>query len=221
MTIDLFPTIARLAGAELPGHAIDGLDVWPLLAGEPGARNPHEAYLFYYGKNELQAVASGDGRWKLQLPHTYTTLAGRPGGRGGTPVEVREAHARTSRALRPRTRRGRDPRRRLGAPRGPRSPPRPRRAGPGRPRRLAHKARGRGRSPRGGVGRGAGPAANALRIGIEPMPQPPRRPKPGLWTRKDRSLGGSGLSPEGSGSSGIAVWRDGVGLALIRPCSGS
>ena len=85
MTIDLAPTIARLAGADLPAHAIDGLDVWPLLAGRPGAKNPHDAYLFYYGKNELQAVASGDGRWKLQLPHIYTTLAGRPGGRGGTP----------------------------------------------------------------------------------------------------------------------------------------
>ena len=85
MTIDMLPTIARLAGAELPAHAIDGLDVWPLLAGHPGAKNPHEAYYFYYGNNELQAVATGDGRWKLQLPHIYNTLAGRPGGRGGTP----------------------------------------------------------------------------------------------------------------------------------------
>ena len=31
MTIDLLPTIARLVGAQLPEHAIDGLDVWPLL----------------------------------------------------------------------------------------------------------------------------------------------------------------------------------------------
>ena len=29
---------------------------------------------------------SGDGRWKLQLPHSYRTLAGKPGGRDGTPV---------------------------------------------------------------------------------------------------------------------------------------
>src|SRR4051812_2529594 len=62
MTIDVAPTIARLVGAKLPGHAIDGLDVWPLLAGRPGARNPHDAYLFYYGQDELQAVVSGDGR---------------------------------------------------------------------------------------------------------------------------------------------------------------
>ena len=85
MTIDVLPTIARLAGADLPAHAIDGLDVWPLLAGTPDAKNPHDAYLFYYAKNELQAVMSGDGRWKLYLPHVYNTLAGRPGGRGGTP----------------------------------------------------------------------------------------------------------------------------------------
>ncbi|HEX4646812.1 MAG TPA: sulfatase, partial [Verrucomicrobiae bacterium] len=30
MTIDIFPTVAKLIGAELPKHKIDGLDVWPL-----------------------------------------------------------------------------------------------------------------------------------------------------------------------------------------------
>jgi arylsulfatase len=90
MSIDLLPTIARLVGAELPAHKIDGLDVWPLISGQPGATNPHEAYLYYYDVNELQAVASGDGRWKFQLPHTYRTLAGRPGGRGGTPAKYEQ-----------------------------------------------------------------------------------------------------------------------------------
>ncbi len=90
MTIDLLPTIARLVGATLPSHRIDGLDVWPLISGEPGARNPHEAYLFYYEQNELQAVSSGDGRWKLILPHTYRTLAGRPGGTNGRPVKYEQ-----------------------------------------------------------------------------------------------------------------------------------
>ena len=86
MTIDLFPTIAKLIHAPLPAHKIDGLDVWPIIARSRGARNPHKAYWFYYGVNELQSVVSGDGRWKLQLPHTYVTLGGRPGGHGGTPV---------------------------------------------------------------------------------------------------------------------------------------
>jgi arylsulfatase A len=87
MTIDLFPTIARLIGAKVPEHTIDGLDVWPLLAGEPGAKNPHKAYLFYYEQNQLQAVTTGDGHWKLQLPHTYRTLASLAGGRNGIPAK--------------------------------------------------------------------------------------------------------------------------------------
>jgi arylsulfatase A-like enzyme len=63
-TIDLLPTFARLAGAELPsGRTIDGRDIWPLMSGQPGARSPHEAYYFYRGA-DLQAVRSG--RWKLR-----------------------------------------------------------------------------------------------------------------------------------------------------------
>jgi arylsulfatase len=87
MTIDLFPTIARLVGAGLPRHKIDGLDVLPLIAGQKGATNPHEGYAFYYEQNQLQAVVSADGRWKLQLPHSYRTLGGRPGGRDGIPAK--------------------------------------------------------------------------------------------------------------------------------------
>jgi arylsulfatase A-like enzyme len=81
MTIDILPTLARLIGAELPKHPIDGLDVWPLISGQPGARNPHEGYYFYYNKNELQAVRSGD--WKLFFPHKARTMEGQtPGGDG-------------------------------------------------------------------------------------------------------------------------------------------
>lgn len=86
MSIDLFPTIAHLTHADLPRHTIDGLDVWPIISGQPGAKNPHSAYWFYYEVNQLQAVVTGDGRWKLQLPHTYRTLNGKPGGHGGLPV---------------------------------------------------------------------------------------------------------------------------------------
>ena len=86
MTIDLFPTIARLIGAKLPNHTIDGLDVWPIISGKHNAVNPHEAYWFYFEVNQLQAVVTGDGRWKLQLPHTYHTLGGKPGGHGGLPA---------------------------------------------------------------------------------------------------------------------------------------
>jgi arylsulfatase len=91
MTIDLLPTIANLVGADLPKHKIDGLNVWPLIAGEKGAKNPHEAYFSYYEQGQLQAVTSGDGHWKLQLPHTFRTLAGRPGGTNGIPAKYDQA----------------------------------------------------------------------------------------------------------------------------------
>ncbi len=68
-------------------HKIDGLDVWPLLTGEKGATNPHEAYFSYYHQSELQAVTDSDGRWKLYLPHTFRSLAGHPGGTNGIPAK--------------------------------------------------------------------------------------------------------------------------------------
>ncbi|MHC5108351.1 MAG: sulfatase family protein [Planctomycetota bacterium] len=82
MTIDVFPTVARLIGAELPAHKIDGKDIWPLMAGTPGARSPHEALYFYYHANNLEAVRSG--KWKLVFPHKYRSLTDRPG-RDGKP----------------------------------------------------------------------------------------------------------------------------------------
>jgi arylsulfatase A-like enzyme len=75
-TIDLCPTIAKLVGADLPPHPIDGLDIWPLMSGQPGAKTPHETYLYYWG-NELQAIRSG--QWKLHFPHKYRSLTGQPG----------------------------------------------------------------------------------------------------------------------------------------------
>jgi arylsulfatase A len=84
MTIDLLPTLAHVVNAAPPGHRIDGRNVWPLIAGEAGAASPHDAYFFYYARNELQALRSGP--WKLILPHTYRTLAGKPGGEEGMPV---------------------------------------------------------------------------------------------------------------------------------------
>lgn len=72
MTIDLLPTIARLAGASLPTQRIDGHDIWPIVRGDAGARSPHDALYFYYNTNELQAVRAG--RWKLVFPHSYRTI---------------------------------------------------------------------------------------------------------------------------------------------------
>ncbi|QDU22178.1 Arylsulfatase [Urbifossiella limnaea] len=82
MTIDLLPTLVRLAGAKSPALPIDGKDVGPILLGEPNARSPHAAYFFYAG-DELHAVRAG--RWKLHLPHDYLTVNGPPG-EGGKPA---------------------------------------------------------------------------------------------------------------------------------------
>lgn len=65
-TMDLLPTLARLAGTQPPDdRTIDGHDLWPLLSGQPGARSPYEAFYYYY-MEQLQAVRAG--KWKLYLP---------------------------------------------------------------------------------------------------------------------------------------------------------
>jgi arylsulfatase len=88
MTIDLFPTLAKLIGAELPKLKIDGKDAWPLFAGEKGAKCPQEAYWFYYGTNELQAIRSG--KWKLILPHTCRMIEDRKPGADGNPAGYKQ-----------------------------------------------------------------------------------------------------------------------------------
>jgi arylsulfatase A-like enzyme len=88
-TIDVLPTVARLIGAQLPEHAIDGHDISALMFGVADQLSPHEAYFCYYADGQLQAVR--DRRWKLHFPHDYTTLDARIGGRAGTPVEYRQA----------------------------------------------------------------------------------------------------------------------------------
>jgi arylsulfatase A len=82
-TIDILPTLAHLVGAKLPENPVDGKNVWDLIVDKPGAENPNVYYPFSTGPN-FEGVISGDGRWKLHLPHSYRTLVvagrdGRPG----------------------------------------------------------------------------------------------------------------------------------------------
>jgi arylsulfatase A-like enzyme len=87
-TLDLFPTIARLIGAELPNdRVIDGKDIWPLMVGETEARSPHEVFYCYYG-GALCAVR--DRRWKLVFPQEYRGLDGKPGGLDGKPAAYKQ-----------------------------------------------------------------------------------------------------------------------------------
>jgi arylsulfatase A len=64
--MDLLPTLARLAGANVP-RAIDGKDITDLMLARSGAKTPHEAF-FYYNGDRLCAVRSGN--WRLKLPTT-------------------------------------------------------------------------------------------------------------------------------------------------------
>jgi arylsulfatase A len=64
--MDLLPTVAKLAGGTVPKErAIDGKDMWPILAGQRGAKSAHDAFYCYH-MEQLQAVRSGS--WKLYLP---------------------------------------------------------------------------------------------------------------------------------------------------------
>ena len=72
-SVDLLPTLAHLAGAKLPLNPIDGKNVWSLIVGAPGAKNPHDYYPFST-YSTFEGVISGDGRWKFHLPHEYKTL---------------------------------------------------------------------------------------------------------------------------------------------------
>ena len=80
LSMDLAPTIAALAGADLPdGYELDGRSVLPLLEGRPGATTPHEAFFYYKGRS-LEAVRSG--KWKLIL------YQGAEKGQPGRPLEL-------------------------------------------------------------------------------------------------------------------------------------
>ena len=83
-SIDLMPTIASLAGATPPSTPYDGRNVTALITSQPNAKNPHKYYSFTTGKN-FEGIFSGDGRWKLHLPHKYRSLV-KPG-RDGNPGE--------------------------------------------------------------------------------------------------------------------------------------
>ena len=86
-TIDIMPTLAHVAGAKLPENPVDGKNVWDIIAGKDDAKNPHEYYPFSTGRT-FEGVISGDGRWKLHLPHGYRTMV--EAGSDGKPGKYRQ-----------------------------------------------------------------------------------------------------------------------------------
>jgi arylsulfatase A len=65
-TIDLLPTLAYLANAEVPSDRIlDGLNIWSIINQPTQSTSPHD-YFYYYQMQQLQALR--DKQWKLHLP---------------------------------------------------------------------------------------------------------------------------------------------------------
>lgn len=61
--MDLLPTIVTLAGGTVPTDRIlDGKNIWPIIAGENGAKSPHEA-LYYLSGRSIRGIRMGD--WKF------------------------------------------------------------------------------------------------------------------------------------------------------------
>lgn len=83
--IDLFPTFAEITGAPLPERKIDGVSILSLIEGREGA-NPRESFVYYYNKNDLEAVT--DGEFKLVFPHKYVTYGAYEPGNDGQPGKL-------------------------------------------------------------------------------------------------------------------------------------
>jgi len=82
MTIDIFPTLAEILNDGQGSLPIDGVSIRKLLTGESGTAM-QEAYYFYYNRNELHALRSGN--WKLHFPHGYRTMDNQAPGVDGMP----------------------------------------------------------------------------------------------------------------------------------------
>jgi arylsulfatase A len=89
-TIDIFPTLAKLAGAALPAKPLDGIDIWPLLTGRQ--RSLEREALLYFDDWNLQCA-----RWKQWKLHfaRYNSFAFSPApasGRVNLPLEPPELY---------------------------------------------------------------------------------------------------------------------------------
>lgn len=86
-TMDILPTIAKLCGARLPKKKIDGVEWMALLKGDD-SQVPRDEFLYYYRKNNLEAVRKGN--WKLVFPHPGRSYEGNLPGKDGMPGFVLE-----------------------------------------------------------------------------------------------------------------------------------
>ena len=68
-SIDLLPTLANIAGAELPDKELDGKDITDLWKGTEGAVTPHE---YYFMVHQGHAVRSGNWKYHEKMRYTVT-----------------------------------------------------------------------------------------------------------------------------------------------------
>ncbi len=80
--IDIFPTIAQIAGVELPKHTIDGHSFKEQLENINTPSN-REALALYFHRNSFEAIT--DGNYKLVFPHNYVTYEAHLPGQDGQP----------------------------------------------------------------------------------------------------------------------------------------
>ena len=92
--MDLLPTLTTLAGGEVPNdRVIDGKDIWPLLAGTPDAKSPHEAIYYVRGRG-VNAIRVGD--WKYFVDDAPEKEGPKAGGRvdcGGAEASPQRAES--------------------------------------------------------------------------------------------------------------------------------
>ena len=91
--MDLLPTFAALAGAELPKSKLDGGNIWPLLDGNKEAKSPHEVFYYFRGL-KLEAVRKGP--WKLHLAVAEPTANGKAGKKGAKQAGAGQAGAKSA-----------------------------------------------------------------------------------------------------------------------------
>ena len=112
--MDVLPTFVKLAGGTVPtDHVIDGKDIWPLLAGEAGAKSSaYEAFFYYKGAASRRcAPARGSSTWSAASFTTSTrTSAKRPTSRPRNPDVVQRLRALAAADARRRGRRPSGPR---------------------------------------------------------------------------------------------------------------
>lgn len=67
-TMDLLPTLTRIAGAALPPNPLDGVDIWNQLAGDSAA--PERDIFLFFDNNHIQCARMG--QWKLHFARYNT-----------------------------------------------------------------------------------------------------------------------------------------------------